>query len=59
VDQEHHIKPETLKLIEEKVDKRLEDMDRHRGNIPEPNSNDLCCNIENQQMGPHKIEKFL
>jgi hypothetical protein len=30
----------------------------HRGKILEPNSNGLCCKIENQQMGPHKIESF-
>jgi hypothetical protein len=29
-----HIRPETLKLIEEKVGKSLEHMDGHRGKIP-------------------------
>jgi hypothetical protein len=31
----------------------------HKGKIPEQNSNGLCCKIENQQMGPHKIAKLL
>ena len=52
---ELHIKSESLKLIEEKVGKSLEVM----GKIPEQNSNGLCCKIENQQMGPHKIAKLL
>jgi hypothetical protein len=49
---ELHIKPETLKLIEEKVGKSLEDMamkifPMYRGKIPEQNSNGLCCKIKN------------
>jgi hypothetical protein len=32
---ELHIKPETLKLIEEKTRKSLEDMDGYRGKISE------------------------
>jgi hypothetical protein len=55
---ELHIKPETVKLIEEKVGKSLKDMGTGE-KIPEPNSNGLCCKIENRQMGPHKISKFL
>jgi hypothetical protein len=43
---ELHIKPETLKLIEEKVLKSLEDMGTGE-KIPEKNSNDLCSKIEN------------
>jgi hypothetical protein len=43
---ELHIKPETLKLIEEKVGKSLEDMGTGK-KIPEQNSNSLCCKIEN------------
>jgi hypothetical protein len=31
----------------------------HRGKIPEQNISGLCCKIENQQMGPHKIAKLL
>ena len=31
----------------------------HQGKIPEQNSNGLCHKIENQQMGPYKIAKFL
>jgi hypothetical protein len=30
----------------------------HRGKLPEQNSNDLCFKSNNQQMGPHKIEKL-
>jgi hypothetical protein len=41
-----HIKPETLKLIEEKVRKSLEDMGTGE-KIPEQNINGLCCKIEN------------
>ena len=55
---ELHIKPETLKLIEEKVGKSLEDMGTGE-KIPEQNSNGLCCKNENQQMGLHKIAKLL
>jgi hypothetical protein len=32
---------------------------RHRGHIPDQNNNGLCCNIENQKMGPHKTAKLL
>jgi hypothetical protein len=31
----------------------------HRGNIPEKNTNGLCCNIKNRQIAPHKIAKLL
>ena len=51
---ELQIKPETLKLIEEKVGKSLKDMGTGE-KIPEQNSNGLCYKIKNQQMGPHKI----
>jgi hypothetical protein len=46
-----HIKPDTLSLIEEKVEKSLE----HIG-VSEKNTNGLCSKIKNQQMGPHKTE---
>jgi hypothetical protein len=39
---ELHIEPETLKLIEEKVKKSLEDMGTGEKN-PEQNSNDVVC----------------
>jgi hypothetical protein len=52
-----YIKPDTLKLREEKVGKSLED--GHRGKIPEQNTNGLCCKIKNRQMGRHKIAKLL
>jgi hypothetical protein len=55
---ELHLKPETLKLMEEKVGKSLKDMGA-RGTIPEQNSNGLCFKIKNRQMGPHKIAKLL
>jgi hypothetical protein len=55
---ELHIKPETLKLIEEKVERSLKDMGIGK-KIPEQNSNDLCYKILNQQKGPHKIAKLL
>jgi hypothetical protein len=42
---EFHIKPETLKLIEEKVEKSLEY--RHRGKIPEHKTNGFYCKIKN------------
>jgi hypothetical protein len=45
-----HIKPETLKLIEESGEKSL--IHGHRGNFPEQNTNGLCSKIKNQQMGP-------
>jgi hypothetical protein len=43
---ELHVKPETLKLIEEKVGGKPRRY-RNRGKIPEQNSNGLCCKIEN------------
>ena len=55
---ELHIKPETLKLIEEKMEKSLKDMDTGEKN-PEQNSNSLCCKIKNLQIGPHKLAKLL
>jgi hypothetical protein len=42
---ELHIKPEILKLVEEKVGKSLKGMDM--GKIPEQNSNGLYCEIKN------------
>jgi hypothetical protein len=32
---------------------------KHRGKIPEKNSNGFCCKVENHQMGPNKIAKLL
>jgi hypothetical protein len=55
---ELHIKPETLKLIEEKVGEILEDMGT-REKILEQSRNGLCCKIENRKTGPHKIAKLL
>jgi hypothetical protein len=55
---ELHIKPETLKLIEEKVGKILDDMGTGE-KILTRTSNGLCFKIENQQMEPHKIAKLL
>jgi hypothetical protein len=55
---ELHIKPETLKRIEEKVETKFKDMGTGEKN-PVQNSNDLCCKIKNQQMGLHKISKLL
>jgi hypothetical protein len=53
---DHHLKPETLKLIEEEVGKSL----KHRaGWGSEQTTNGLCCKVKNQQMGPHKIAKLL
>jgi len=45
-----HIKPDTLKLIEEKVGEEPQ-IHGHRGNFPEQNTNDFCSNINNTQMG--------
>jgi hypothetical protein len=41
-----HIKPETLKFIEQKVGKSLKNMGTGE-KIPEQNSNGLCCKIKN------------
>jgi hypothetical protein len=54
---ELHIKPEKLKCIEDKVGKILKDMCTGE-KIPEQNSDDLCCKIQNQQMRHHKIAKL-
>jgi hypothetical protein len=51
-------KPETLKLTEEKVGKSLNYMGTGE-KIPEQNTNGLCYEIKNHQMGPHKIAKLL
>jgi hypothetical protein len=53
-----YIKPDRLKLIEEKVGEEPQTQG-HRGKIPEQNTNGLCSKIKNQQMGPHKIAKLL
>ena len=53
-----HMKPDTLKLIGEKVGKSLEHMDIGKifqNRIPM----DLCSKINNIQMGPHKIAMLL
>jgi hypothetical protein len=41
-----HLKPETLKLIEEKVGGKPQRYG-HRGKIPLQNRNGLCCKIKN------------
>jgi hypothetical protein len=51
---DHHIKPETLTIMEEKVKKTLE----HMG-TGETFLNYLCSKIKNQQTGPHRIAKLL
>ena len=43
-----HIKPDTLKLIEEKVQKVIQYMGR-RGTVTEQNTNDLCSKINKLQ----------
>jgi hypothetical protein len=53
---ERHMKPETLKLIEEKVRQSLNHIGTGEKFL---NTNGLCCKIKNQQMGPHKIAKLL
>jgi hypothetical protein len=53
-----HIKPKTLKLIEEEVGESLEDMGTG-GNFSEQNSSGLCFKIKNRQMGPYKIANLL
>jgi hypothetical protein len=55
---ELHIQPETLKFIEEKVGKTLEDMGTGK-NFLKKNSNDMSYKSKNQEMGPHKIAKLL
>ena len=55
---ELHIKPETLKLIEEKVEKSLKDMGTEE-KFPNRTAMVFFCKIENRQMGPHKIAKLL
>jgi hypothetical protein len=57
---ELHTKPETLKLIEEKVGESLEDMGTGEkflnGTVM---ACAVCCKILNRQMGPHKMSKHL
>ena len=55
---ELHIKPETLKLIEEKVGKSLEDIGTV-GKFLNRTSMACAARIKNRQMGPHKIAKLL
>jgi hypothetical protein len=53
-----HIKPNTLKLIEEQLGKSLDYIGT--GEIfPEQNTSGLCSKMKNQQMRPHKIAKLL
>jgi hypothetical protein len=42
-----HIKPETLKFIEEEVGEKPQRYG-HRGKIPEQNTNGMCCKIYNR-----------
>jgi hypothetical protein len=53
---ELHIKPETLKFIEDSGESQRYG---HREKISEQNSNGLCFKTKDQQMGPHKIAKLL
>jgi hypothetical protein len=52
---ELHLKPETLKLIEERVGKIREDMGTGEKFL---NRIAMACAVENQQMGPYKIAKL-
>jgi hypothetical protein len=54
---ELHIKPETLKSVEEKVGKSLEDMGTREKNS-EQNSNGLCCKIKNCKSDLIKLQSF-
>ena len=54
-----HIKPGTLKQIEKESGEEPRRYGHREKKIPEENTNGLCCKIENQQMGPHKIAKLL
>jgi hypothetical protein len=54
-----HIKPDTLKLIEEKVGKSLENMGTGENFLNRTLMACLCCKIKNRQMRRHKIAKFL
>ena len=51
-----HIKPDTLNLMEEKVEKSLKHIGTG-GNFL--NINDLCSKITNGQVGPHKTANLL
>ena len=51
-----HIKPDTLKPIEEKVGKSLEHIQEK---LPEQNINGLFSKINNRPIGPYKIPKLL
>jgi hypothetical protein len=55
---ELHIKPETLKFIEENVGETPR-RHGHRRNFPKQKRNGLCSKIKNRQMGTHKIAKLL
>jgi hypothetical protein len=56
-----HIKPDTLRLMEEKVGKSPVHPRTygHRESFPEQNTNGLCSKINSRQMGSHKSEKLL
>jgi hypothetical protein len=53
---EFHIKPETLKLIEEKVGKRLEDMGTGEKFL---NRTAMTCAVRSRTDKPHKTAKLL
>jgi hypothetical protein len=52
-----HIKEDTLNLIEENKGKSSNNWAQRK--LPEQNTSGLCAKINNQQMGPYKIEKLL
>jgi hypothetical protein len=52
-----HIKPDMLKLIEEKVGKSLEIL--VQGKFSEQNTNGSDSKINNWQMGPQETKKLL
>jgi hypothetical protein len=53
-----HIKPDILKLIEDKVRRSIEHMGTSE-KISEQNTNGLCFKINNRKMKPHGIPKLL
>ena len=52
-----YIKPGTLKLMVQKVEKSLEHIDSEI--FSEQNTNGVCSKINSQQMGPYNTAKLL
>ena len=59
MDKDLNIKPDTLNLIDEKMENSLELIGTGDNFLPKQNTNGSVSKINYRQMGSHKIAKFL